>query len=189
MLTYFSTAQLSEAIVVGLHSKVKGGEKEMRKMLVTSLMLCMFALLSMLCMPAVYAVQPVTLKSEVFIELNWNWVGFGGSSPFTWIGSVSGDINGDFYVSLVGASFPGKTEKFSETWIIETANGDLTGFDEGTWSFINFKWGANGAVTSATASYSNVVGYDMRYSGTTTQFPVPPGTPVTGTGILILSSK
>jgi hypothetical protein len=161
----------------------------MRKMLSAPLMLCMVALLSMLCMPAVYSERPVTLKSEVFIQLNWDWVGFGGSSPFTWIGTVSGDINGDFYVSLVSASFPGKTEKFSETWIIETTDGGLAGFDEGTWSFINFKWGANGAITSATESYSYLVGYDMRYSGTTTEFPVPPGTVVTGTGVLILSSK
>ena len=161
----------------------------MRKMLMTPLIVCMVALLSTLGMPATHAVQPITLKSEVFIELNWDWVGFGGSSPFTWIGTVSGDINGDFYVSLVGATFPGKTEKFSETWIIDTTVGDLAGYDDGTWSFINFKWGANGAVTSATESYSYLAGYDMRYSGTTTEFPVPPGTPVTGTGVLILSSK
>ena len=161
----------------------------MRKMLLTPLMLCMVALLLTLGMPATHAKQPITLKSEVFIELNWDWVGFGGSSPFTWIGTVSGDINGDFYVSLVGASFPGKTEHFSETWIIDATDGDLAGYDNGVWSFINFKWGANGEVTSATGGWSNLVGYDMRYSGTTTEFPVPYGTPVSGTGILILSSK
>ncbi len=161
----------------------------MRKMLTTPLIVCMVALLSMLCMPAVHAKQPITLKSEVFIELNWDWVGFGGSSPFTWIGAVWGDINGDFYVSLVDAWFPGVTEKFSETWIIETTDGTIAGYEEGTWSFINFKWGANGQVTSATESYSYLVGYDMRYSGTTTDPNVPFGEPVTGTGTLILSSE
>jgi len=161
-----------------------------RKRLLAPFMLCVVALLSTLCMSGVHAKQPITLKSEVFIQLNWDWIGFGvGTSPWTWIGTVSGDVNGDFNVSLVDAWFPGKTEKFSETWLIKTTEGNLAGFDEGTWSFVNFKWGANGEVTSATGGWSNLVGYDMRYSGTTTEFPVPYGTPVSGTGILILSSK
>ena len=161
----------------------------MRKMLLISLIVCMVALLPMLCMPAVHSKQPITLKSEVFIAFNYDWVGVGGSSPWTWIGWVSGDVNGDFYVSLVDASFPGKTEQFSEIWLIETTDGDLEGFDKGVWSFINFKWGANGKVTSAPEDWSYLLGYDMRYSGTTTDPFVPDGTPINGTGTLILSSK
>jgi len=161
-----------------------------RKRLLAPFMLCVVALLSTLCMSGVHAKQPITLKSEVFIQLNWDWIGFGvGTSPWTWIGTVSGDVNGDFNVSLVDAWFPGKTEKFSETWIIETTDGDLAGFDVGTWSFINFKFGANGKVTSATGGWSYLDGYDMRYSGTTTDPNVEFPEPITATGRLILSSK
>jgi len=161
----------------------------MRKMLLTPLIVCTVALLSTLWMPAVHAKKPITLKSELFIELNWDWIGFGvGTSPYTWIGTVWGGINGDFYITLVGASFPGQTEHFSETWLIVTPDGEIEGFDEGVWSFNNFKWSANGKVTGATGTWSYLIGYDMHYSGTTTEFPVPFGTPVSGTGTLILSS-
>lgn len=160
----------------------------MRKVLLAPFALCIVALLSTLCLPAVHAKQPVTLKSEVFINFNWDWIGVGGSSPYAWIGIVWGDINGDLYVTLVDASFPGKTEKFSELWYIVTADGAMAGYDEGTWSFINFKWGANGEVTNATTSLWHLVGYDMRYSGTTTNPFVPDYTPINGTGRMILSS-
>jgi len=161
----------------------------MRKMLLALLMLCVGALLPTLGLPAVHAKQPITLKSEVFIAFNWDWIGVGGTSPWTWIGTVTGDVNGDLFVSLEDAWFPGKTEKFSETWIIETTDGDLAGFDVGTWSFINFKFGANGKVTSATGGWSYLDGYDMRYSGTTTDPNVEFPEPITATGRLILSSK
>ncbi len=169
---------------------MEGGEKEMRKMLLTPLIVCMATLLPMLLMPAVSAQPEETLRSELFAELNWDWVGFGGTSPYTWIGTVWGDINGDLYITLTGASFPGKVELFSETWIIVTDDGEIIeGFDEGVWRFANFKWVANGQVTRATGGWSYLVGYDMHYSGTTTEFPVPFGTPVNGTGTLILSSN
>jgi hypothetical protein len=160
----------------------------MKKMLLTPLIVCMVALLPTLYLPAVLAKKPITLRCNVFIDFNYDWVGVGGASPFTWIGTVWGDINGDFYVSLVDASFPGKTEHFSETWIIETNDGEIEGYDVGVWTFANFKWGANGAVTSATEGWSHLVGYDMRYSGTTTDPDVPFGVPINGTGTLHLSS-
>ena len=161
----------------------------MRKTILIPLLGCMVLLLTMPYVPSVHAKQPVTLKSDMFIEFNWDWVGVGGSSPYSWIGMVWGDINGDLYVSLEDAWSPGKTEKFSETWIIETDGEEIAGYDVGTWSFINFKFGANGKVTSATEGWSSLVGYDMRYSGTTTDPDVPFGEPITATGVLILSSK
>ncbi len=107
----------------------------------------------------------------------------------TWSGTVWGDINGELYVTLATASFPGKTELFSETWLIETDGGVIEGFDEGVWRFANFKWVANGKVTGATGGWSYLAGYDMHYHGTTTEFPVDLYTPVNGTGILIASSE
>jgi len=130
-----------------------------------------------------------TLKCELYIELNWDW--FIGESPYTWIGTVQGDINGDIFISLARLpDFFGKTEHFYEIWVIETDDGEtITGYDEGVWRFANYKWVANGEVTGATGDYEYLVGYNMHYSGVTTEFPVPFGTPVSGTGVLILSSE
>jgi len=137
--------------------------------------------------PAVLATPDETLKCELFIELNWDWVGFGGTSPYTWIGRVWGDINGDFYITLEDFEIIGATEHLSETWLIVTTEGKIEGYDRGVWSFNSLKWEANGRVTSATGTWEYLVGYDMHYHGTTTEFPVPFGTPVNGTGTLILS--
>lgn len=147
---------------------------------------CVF-ILAPVAVHAVSATPNHALKCDLYIELNWDWVGFGGTSPYTWIGTVSGDINGEIYITLVGASFAGKTEHFSETWKIVTATGVIEGYDEGVWRFANFKWTANGKVTGATGEWSYLVGSNMHYRGVTTEFPVPPGTPVSGTGVLIIS--
>lgn len=166
-------------------TKLKKGGMRIKPKLVTTIMLALF-LVGMLV--ATVAAQPKKpLRCELYIELNWDWIGFGvGTSPYTWIGTVSGDINGDIYVTLTGASFPGKTEHFSETWIIETADGSISGFDEGVWRMSNFKWVANGGVTSADGTWSYLVGSKMQYRGTTTEFPVPFGTPVNGAGTLMI---
>jgi hypothetical protein len=162
-----------------------GGGDKMRRLtiLLTSAVVFTFALL-----PVISATPNDTLKCELYIELNWDWVGFGGTSPYTWIGTVWGDINGELYITLVDASFSGKTEHFYETWIIVTDDGVIEGYDKGVWRFVNLKWVANGKVTDATGKWSYLVGYNMHYRGVTTEFPVPPGTPVSGTGTLILSS-
>jgi len=164
----------------------------MRKMLMAALLMCTVALLSTLSMPAVSAQPKGALKCELFIKLNWNWEGFPWGTPgskYTWIGTVWGDINGNFYVTLQGASYPGKTEHFSETWIIVTVGGSIKGFDDGVWASANLKWVANGRVTEADGTWSYLVGYNMHYGGTTTEFPAPVGTPVNGTGTLHLSPR
>jgi len=163
----------------------------MRKMLTAALLMCTVALLSMLWMPAVSALPRGALKCKLFIALNWDWEGFPWGTPgskYTWIGTVWGDINGDFYVTeAAAASYPGKTEHFSETWIIVTDAALIQGFDEGVWRFKTFDWVANGGVTSASGAWSYLVGSNMQYRGTTTEFPVPYGTPVNGTGTMLIS--
>ncbi|MFQ5876044.1 MAG: hypothetical protein ACE5JL_19900 [Dehalococcoidia bacterium] len=139
--------------------------------------------------------QPVSakpggaLKSDLYIELQWDWVGFPeGTDPCTWRGTVTGDINGAICITLTWASFPGKTEHFSEAWTITTDLGDIEGLvHKGVWRFANFKWVANGEVTDATGAWSDLVGSRWHYSGTTTEFPVPPGTPVSGTGTIMIT--
>jgi len=162
------------------------------KRLIVLLALALTFTLALVPAGTVQAKKP--LKCELFIELNWDWEGFPWGTPgskYTWIGTVWGDINGDFYVTLSEASYPGKTEHFSETWIIEneTEGWVIEGFDEGVWKMSNFKWLANGGVTSATGTWSYLVGSNMQYSGTTTEFPVPYGTPVNGTGKMHITMR
>jgi len=153
-----------------------------------AVLLALTAVLTLVFAPAVSAKPDETLKCDLYIELNWNWIGFGGTSPYTWIGKVWGDINGEFYITLEDFEIIGNTEHFSETWLIVTAEGEIKGFDEGVWSFNSLRWEANGRVTSATGTWEYLTGYDMHYHGKTTEFPVPFGTPVNGTGTLIISS-
>jgi hypothetical protein len=125
------------------------------------------------------------LKCEFYIDLNWDFVGFGGTSPYSWIGYVEGDINGDLYVALTGATFPAPgVELFTEDWGILTEHGWINGTNKGKWTMANYKWVANGEVTYACNEYAHLVGSRFQYRGTTTEFPVDPPTPVSGTGIL-----
>jgi hypothetical protein len=135
-------------------------------------------------LPAVSAQPMKPLRCEVSFELNWDWVGFGGTSPYTWIGTVSGAIEGDTTLTLMGASFPGITEHYSETWVITTSEGSITIYQEGVWSFKSYKFKSNGWITDATGSWAYLLGSDAHVRGVTTQFPVDPPTPVTGAGIM-----
>jgi len=159
----------------------------MRKMLSAALLMCMATLLSTLSMPTVLARPNGILKCELSMEINWGFL-LDPSEP-SFIGTVSGDINGYLYIYLKEASYPGKTEHFSEKWKIVTYDGDIIeGFDEGVWSFHNLKWVANGRVTSASGAWSYLVGANFQYSGTTTPVYGPP-TPVYGTGTLHITSR
>ena len=140
--------------------------------------------------PAVSAQPNGALKSELFAELQWDWVGFGGEDPCTWRGEVWGDINGAICITLTGARFPGETEHYSEQWVITTDDGEIAGVThKGVWRFANLKFVGNGEVTDATGAWSDLVGSHWHISGTTTEFPVPPGTPVSGPGALIISGS
>jgi hypothetical protein len=114
------------------------------------------------------------------VEMDVDW------ANMKWVGTITGDIAGSFTVfEMPGVSFPGKTEHFHETWVIVTDSGSISGFDNGVWSFVNFKWVANGRVTAATGSWAYLVGSNMRYSGTTTEF-LGVGFPIHGSGSLMI---
>ena len=118
------------------------------------------------------------LRCELEMDVDW--------ANMKWDGTITGDIEGSITVfEEPGATFSGKTEFFHETWIIETKYGSISGFDKGVWSFKNFKWVANGEVTSATGSWTHLVGCKMRYSGMTTEF-LGVGYPIHGTGTLMI---
>ena len=161
------------------------GEKRVRKMRKKTILLCIVSILSLsvLLAPTSIAKPETMLNCDVFITLNWDFVGFGGTSPYSWIGTVTGDVNGDLYVAMQEAWFPSPgTEHFTEEWLIVTFTGNIIGEVEGKWTMSNYKWVANGEVTDATGDWVYLIGSQMQYGGTTTEFPVPPGTLVTGEG-------
>ena len=142
-------------------------------------------MLTIMISPIVSAKPSNLLKCDINLELNWDFIGFGGSSPYSWIGTVSGDINGEIKVALIEAWFPAPgTEHFIEEWIIETDDGVIEGNTKGKWTMANYKWAANGEVTSATGDWEHLVGSRFQYRGTTTEFPVEPPTLVSGEGKL-----
>jgi hypothetical protein len=80
------------------------------------------------------------LRCELLMKVFW-------TTPPHWEGTVAGDIEGTIFVYELPPSFPGKTEHFSETFVITTSDGTIEGFDNGVWNFMTFKWRANGQVT------------------------------------------
>ena len=154
--------------------------KKMNIVLYTAIVLTFVLVVS----PLVSADPYTRLDGDVFIALNWDFVGFGGTSPYSFIGTVSGDIDGDLYISLTAAWFPAPgVEHFTEDWRIEPySGGDIEGYNKGKWTMSNFKWIANGEVTGASSEWQHLIGSKWQYSGTTTEFPVEPPTPVTGIG-------
>jgi hypothetical protein len=89
-----------------------------------------------------------------------------------WEVALTGDIDGTMYVhgdESVEWFFPGKTEHFFETWITYPDSGGwFSGTDGGVWSFVTFKFRANGWVTDASPEWRRLVGYKFHEVGTTT---------------------
>ncbi len=132
-----------------------------------------FVIVVALAMPTIS--QPYKpLRSEIDFELVWAPV------PH-WEGTLTGDIEGEIIVALQEATFPGTTEHFYETWVITTSDGTIEGYDNGVWSFVTFKFRANGRITAATGSLEHLEGCNVHFLGTTTEFPVPEGEEVTAT--------
>ena len=135
--------------------------KQIRRLIVLLAFTLAFTLVSVPVVPT-QAKKP--LRCETEIAFDWDL--------HQWIGTVSGDIEGSITFTPEGASFPGSTEHFFETWVIETDGGDvIKGSHEGVWSFKTFKFRTNGKVTSASGEWSHLVGRKVHTIGTTSPFP------------------
>ena len=134
--------------------------------------------LSLVLVPAISAQPNQPLRCEVSITLDWG-------PPVQWDGEITGDIEGTFIIRADPApSFPGETEHFFETWVIETLDGTIELYQEGVWSFKTFKWKSNGRVTFASGEWVYLIGSNVHVRGTTTPLTADP---VTGLGTLTIS--
>jgi hypothetical protein len=116
------------------------------------------------------------LRCELSLEIDWLLPG--------WRGTVTGDIEGVITWTLQKYTIRGTMEFFFETWVIETDDGSISGFDAGVYNLETFKWVSMGRVTAATGEWHYLVGCKMHTSGTTT--PFIPGGEVTGVGTLTI---
>jgi hypothetical protein len=160
---------------------MKQGEKKMRKKNVVLYTVIVFAL-TMVIAPLVTAKPNNLLKGDVYIELQWDFDP--PTQPYSFIGTVSGDIEGDLYITLLEAWFPAPgVEHFTEYWRIEPGTGGyIEGENKGKWTMANFKWVANGEVTGASPEYDHLIGSKWQYGGTTDDPSVGPPNLVTGNG-------
>ena len=136
--------------------------------------------LAMVLIPLSIAKPNTRLNGDCFIQLQWDFVGFNPDpvgnpgdpnfqNPYSFIGTVSGDIDGDLYIALLEAWFPAPgVEHFIEYWRIEPETGGyIDGENKGKWTMSNFKWLANGEVTGASLEYEYLIGSKWQYSGKT----------------------
>ena len=155
-----------------------------RKLILASLVACMFALMSMLSVPAVAAQsdEPEPLKCAMEIDVFW-------TTPAHWEGTIIGDIEGSIEFWEGPASAVGMVLHFTEDFTIVTKDGAvITGYEKGVYNLNTFKFRANGFVTDvtpATSDWAYLVGYTFHEIGTTTVFVV--GEPVHGTATMMLS--
>jgi len=152
----------------------------MRKMLLTPLIACLVALLSMVWMPTVSA---KTLKSDVNIVANvYSEAGPNHPNEYVyWKGQITGDITGTvyFWENWEKNYVVGKVEHFFEEFYIDLGNGWVSGYDKGVWNFATFKFRAHGFVTAASENYAYMIGNVFFEEGTTTDPDL--GLPITGT--------
>jgi hypothetical protein len=137
--------------------------------------------LTMVIAPLAIAKHDTRLNGDVYIEFQQDFNP--PSQPYSFIGTVSGDIEGTLYVALIDVWFDPagvKVEHFVEEWRIEPESGGyIEGENVGKWTFSNFKWVGNGEVTGASVEYANLIGSKWQYSGTTNS---PDEVPLEGYG-------
>jgi hypothetical protein len=154
----------------------KGGEKEMKKMILTPLTVCLFALLSIAWMPTVAAKTLTTYQNIVYNI----WDEEGPQHPDVyeyWKGEITGGVTGTIYFWETDRNFiVGQMEAFFEEFYIDLGDGWISGYDNGVWNFATFKFRAQGFVTAASENYAYMIGnffFETGYtSDPTTTWPI-----------------
>ena len=83
-----------------------------------------------------------------------------------WIGTISGDINGDMSFINTGGAYRGSSEHFWEKWLITGTGGNmLAGTDKGVVVYANLTYRMNGEVTEATGDWAYLLGRPIHASG------------------------
>jgi len=136
---------------------VRGGGESTRRMIVATLVTCLFVSLTVFSAPAVRAERPLTCTLEADLVME----------PLGWVGTVTGDITGSIVIVENPATFPGTTEHFDESFIITTTDGVvIKGGDLGVFNLKMFKFVANGAITEVSSpDWQWLVGYEIHFWG------------------------
>jgi hypothetical protein len=137
---------------------LKGGEK-MKLRLITAVMLTLFLGSMLIASVAACPVKPLKCK-PLRCELSL------GLTQTGWAGSVTGGIVGDYTWTMVKYTMKDTKEYYFGTWVIDTDNGEISGFDMGVFDYATGEWWALGKVTAATESWRCLVGSFMWNGGT-----------------------
>jgi len=147
----------------------------MNKSHVRTIYLAIVLSLFLILIPSVTAKKPLRCD----MEMTFYW------GPFQWIGTVSGDLDGDITITPSSASFPGSTEHFLETFEIVTDDGVIiSGYDEGVWNLKTGRFRTNGRITRViddSGEMSYLVRYRVHFSGVTGAL-LDGETPIEGSG-------
>jgi len=155
---------------------IRKGDGKMKKKLLLLMAVLMLALLSS-SVTAVSAQpnKPIACVVDLTYDPDVN--------PNCWLGEVSGcSIAGTITICEKPPIYTGKTEHFFETFTIEPYSGGvINGEDAGVWSFVTFKFRANGWVTSASTEWGDLVGFKFHEMGTTSD--LADGFPLTASNV------
>ena len=139
----------------------------MRTVLSAALVVCVFALMSILSVPMVSAedneVGPLRCTIDIMIDKT--------VPPPHWVGTIDGDIVGTIELwPIPSESYNvGKVRHYAENFVITTNAGDvIKGYESGVWTFSTLKFRSHGMVTDATGDFGYLVGYTTHQMGMTT---------------------
>lgn len=149
-----------------------------RKVVTAMLVTCVLSLL-FTAAPAVSGTSSELEPIRCLADMAFNeW----SPGDWYWTGPIYGcSIAGTMKIRELPAVFPGRTEHFFEEFQITTDAGAISGADSGVWSFVTYKFRANGWVTQGAGDLAYLLGYKVHLMGVSS--PWPGNLPITATGV------